>query len=263
MRISPTTRTLFAAALLAVFCLGAKAEAQVSLDKAAAMLDSSDRETVANGIQNLGLLGKAAAVPPLLRRIRRGLPPDLLELSIMTLTALGQKDAGPMLFELAMHRRPLIRTRAVEAIASINPPGAESALVAALSDSDAQVRAAAATGLGEVGTKASLDTLFHALDRGVMEAATAIGKVIPADQVDRLLGYLDQIPFRSLSPAFDQVLSREDVSEKAKLKVIAGLQDLATSEIKGYLVDFLSSAGETASPAIIRAVRSAVQLIAD
>jgi HEAT repeat protein len=263
MRKSPSTPTLFAAALLAVFCLNARAGAQVPLDKAAAMLDSSDRETVANGIQNLGLLGKPAAVAPLLRRIKRGLPPDLLELSIMTLTALGQTSAGPVLFELAMHRRPVIRMRALEAIAAINPPGAESALVAALSDGDSQVRAAAAIGLGEVGTKGSLDTLFHALDRGVMESATAIGKIVPAGQVDRLLGYLDQIPFRSLSPAFDQVLAREDVSEKAKLKVIAGLQDLATSEIKGYLVDFLGSAGETASPAIIRAVRAAVQLIAD
>jgi HEAT repeat protein len=263
MRTSSSTPTLFAAAFVAAFCLGTQAEAQVSLDKAAAMLESTDRETVANGIQNLGLLGKSAAVAPMLRRIRRGLPPDLLELAIMTLTALGHKDAGPMLFELAMHRRPLIRTRAVEAIAAVNPPGAESALVAALSDSDSQVRSAAATGLGEVGTKSSLDTLFHALDRGVMESAAAIGKLIPADRVDRLLGYLDRIPFRSLSPAFDQVLAREDVTEKAKLKVIAGLQDLATSEIKGYLVDFLGSAGESASPAIIRAVRSAVQLIAD
>ena len=263
MRICSTPPTLLAAAFLVVFCLTERAAAQVSLKKAAAMLESSDRETVANGIQSLGMLGKPAAVRPMLRRIQRGLPPDLLELSIMTLTALGQKSAGPVLFELVMHRRPLIRTRAVEAIATVNPPGAESALVAALSDSDAQVRAAAAIGLGEVGTKGSLDTLFHALDRGVMQCATTIGKIVPADQVDQLLRYLVRIPFRFLSPAFDQVLTREDVSEKAKLKVIAGLGDLATTEIKGYLVDYLSSAGETAPPAIIRAVRSTVQLIAD
>ena len=263
MRTSLRLPTLFAAVFLVVFCLTAEVTAQVSLDKAAAMLESGDRETVANGIQNLGMLGKPAALRPMLRRIQRGLPPDLLELSIMTLTALGRKRAGPVLFELAMHRRPLIRTRAVEAIAAINPPGAESALIAALSDSDARVRAAAAIGLGEVGTKGSLDTLFHALDKGVMDCATAIGKVVPANRVDRLLGYLDRIPFRSLTPAFDLVLTREDVSEKAKLKVIAGLGDMATSEIKGYLVDYLSSAGETASPAVVRAVRSTVQLIAD
>ncbi len=129
MRISSRPLTLLATAFLVVFCLTVEAAAQVSLDKAAAMLESSDRETVANGIQNLGMLGKPAAVPPVLRRIQRGLPPDLLELAVMTLTALGQKSAGPVLFELVMHRRPLIRTRAVEAIAAINPPGAENALV--------------------------------------------------------------------------------------------------------------------------------------
>ena len=72
-------------------------------------------------------------MPPLEERIRKGLPPDLLEAAIVTLMALSQPEAGPVLYELSTHRRPDIRLRSIEAITATHPPGAETALIAALS----------------------------------------------------------------------------------------------------------------------------------
>ena len=54
------------------------------ITEARAMLASGDHDRVEAGIQSLGLIGTADAVPPLTQRIRDGLPPDLLDTAILT-----------------------------------------------------------------------------------------------------------------------------------------------------------------------------------
>jgi HEAT repeat protein len=239
------------------------AQSKAAIANAQQMMASDKREVIEAGIQSLGLLGTQDAVEPLAQRIREGLPPELLDQAITTLMALGQPNAGPVLYELAAHRRPEVRLRAVEAIVATKPAGAEQALTAALSDSDAKVRSAAATGLGEVGTSASLEKLFLALDRGNFEASGAIGKVVQPGDVLRLIGYLGRLPFRSLGPAIAQVLQRGDVPENAKLDIIARLEEVGTPEVKGYLNDLVASSGESLPPNVSRAVLRAMTEIAN
>jgi HEAT repeat protein len=209
------------------------------------------------------LLGTKEAVEPLAARIRAGLPADLLEAALVTLTALSQPNAGPVLFELTAHRRPQIRLRAVEAITATRPAGAEQALVAALSDSDPAVRSAAATGLGEIGAKGALEKLFLALDRGNLEASGAIGKAIAPSDVGRLVGYLGKVPLAQLGPALAQVFQRSDVTEKAKLEIVARLEEVGTAEVKGYLGDLVASSSQSLPPNVSRALLHAMQEIAD
>ena len=239
------------------------AKTQAALDQARKLLASSERDQVEAGIQSLGLLGGPAAVPPLVERIEAGLPPELLEAAVVTLMALAQPEAGPALYELSAHRRPEIRLRALEAISATQPPGAETALVAALSDSDPRVRSAAATALGELRAAGAMEKLFLALDRGNMEASGAIGKVVPAGEVSRLTGYLGQIPLHSLGAALGEVLQRKDVSEGAKLEIIARLEELGTPEVKGWLNDMIASAGEALGEKLNRAMLRAMQEIAE
>jgi HEAT repeat protein len=234
-----------------------------AIENAKGMMGSSKRENVEAGIQSLGLLGTAEAVEPLAERIRQGLPPDLLETAIVTLMALGQPNAGPVLHELSMHRRPEVRLRAIEAISATNPPGAERTLTAALSDADTRVRSAAAVGLGEIRAAGAVERLFLALDRGNMEASGAIGKIIAPGDVPRLSGYLGQVPFRNLGPALAEVLQRTDVSEKSKLEIVARLQEVGTPEVKGYLGDLIAQSGQTLSPNLSRALLRAMQEIAN
>src|SRR5688572_8487946 len=117
---------------------------------AAAMLSSTSHDDIEAGIQSLGLIGSPAAVDPIVARVRAGLPPDLLETSLVTLMALGQPQAAPLYYDLIEHRRPEIRLRAIEAIVALKPAGAEPALQRALADLDAKVRSAAALALGEL-----------------------------------------------------------------------------------------------------------------
>ena len=241
----------------------AEIKTAAAVAQARQLMASSKREEVEAGIQSLGLLGGAAAVAPLQERIRQGLPPELLEAAIVTLMALSQPEAGPVLFELTTHRRPEIRLRAIEALVATAPPGADSTLTTALSDSDPKVRAAAATGLGELKAVGSLEKLFLSLDRGNMEASGAIGKVLAPGDVRRLLGYLGQIPFHSLAAALGEVLKRKDVPESAKLEIVARLEDTGTREVKTYLADLVASSGTELPQPVSRAMLRAMQEIAE
>ncbi len=160
---------------------------------------------------------------------------------MLALTVLGKPEAGPVLFELLRHRRAEVRIASVDALVATRPRGAEAALIAALSDADSNVRSAAAVGLGQVGGEASIDALFHALDRNILEASTAIGQLAPPAAMERLVGYLGRVPFDALTPAFAELFARANVPERAKLQLIGRLEELATPEVKIYLADLAES----------------------
>jgi HEAT repeat protein len=227
------------------------------------LLMSNDHDQIEAGIQSLGLIGSPAGVGPIMDRVRAGLPPDLLETSILTLSALGQPQAGPLLFELVDHRRPEIRLRAIEAIVALKPQGSEPVLQRALSDQDTHVRSAAALALGELKAPTSVEVLFQALDHGNFEASTAIGRSLRADHVPRLLGYLGNVPFHSLVPALTEILQRKDIPERDKLTVVSRVQDVGTREVKDFFGDLMRGAGEKLPPNVSKAVLTAMQEIAD
>ena len=265
---------LSSAAAMSVIALPATAEAKEGAarkgkkeDKnvlaAQALLDSQDRDQVEAGIQSLGLIGTASAAPPIIARVRAGLPPDLLETSIITLMALGQPQAGPLYLDLLDHRRPEVRVRAIEAIVALKPKDAEPALQRALADLDPKVRSSAAIALGELRASGSLEQLFLSLDRGTYEASTAIGHALRTDHVPRLLSYLGTLPFHHLAPAFIQVTQRKDIAEKDKLSVVIRLQEVGTREIKDYFNDLIRESGELLAEPVKRAILRAMQEIAD
>jgi HEAT repeat protein len=154
-----------------------------SLRPAVEGLASSDLAQVRGGIEALGVSGEPAAVAPLAHRIRQGLPAELLDAALDALIALARPSAGPVLVELLRHRRAVVRRKVVAAIMACRPPDGGEALGQALDDSDPQVRSAAALGIGQLRTGAPIDQLFLAFERGVLEAATAIGQIANAEGV--------------------------------------------------------------------------------
>ncbi len=199
-------------------------------------LGATGTDEVRGAIETLGLLGDPSAVAPLSARIRRGLPPELLDAAIDALMVLGRPEAGPVLFELTSHRRPEVRARAILAIGATRPRGADRVLSAALADGDPTVRAAAATVLGELGATSAIDVLFQALDRGLPEAAVAIGRVARPADVTRFLGYLGRLPFEAVTSALREMLPRTDLAERSRLEVVHRVAELATPEVAVVLV---------------------------
>lgn len=225
------------------------------------LLASESQDEVRGGLEALGLLGDPTAVGPIAERIQRGLPPDLLEVALDTLMILGRPEAGPVLFQMMSHRRPNIRAKAVQAIVATRPRGADGALIAALSDTDPTVRSAAAEGLGTLGAVSGLDPLFHALDRSVPEAALAIAQIARPAEVERFLGYLGRAPFDSMTPALSEMLLRADLAARAKLAIIHRLTELATPEVRQFLIDFVAALEPSSEPQVRRAAEDAIPRI--
>lgn len=230
---------------------------------ATASLDTTDRDQLRAAIEAIGASGNDRAIGALAARIRKGLPHELLDLAVQTLTVMANPDAGPILFELATHRRPEIRLEAIEGIIACRPRGADRALATALSDSHPPVRSTAASGLGQIGARGALDSLFLALDRNILEASQAIGQLAQPADVQRLVGYLGRTPFDAMTPAFNEILARRDVPERTKLDLIARLQELATHEVKVFLQEFVASLPEGEQSAVRRAAEDAILRIAD
>jgi len=260
MRLEVTSMR-WAGVLFLGLLIAAPASAQRAsgeLTRAIEQLQSADEAEVRAAIETLGVLGNARAASPIAERIRRGLPPELLEAAIDALTVLGRPESGPVLFELTTHRRPAIRLRAVQAIAATRPRGADRALAQALADSDSSVRAAAATALGEIGATGALDALFHALDRRVPEAAVAIGRLARPNEVERFLGYLGQLPFTLVMPALTEMLQRNALAERSRLAIVHRLTELATPEVRAFLEQLVPSLPDSA---VRRAAEDAIPRI--
>jgi len=208
---------------------------ELTLEQATALLDSASVDEVRSGIEAMGLLGSPGAVAPLSARIRRGPPPELPPTDVHPPRLLGRNEAGPVLFELVQHRRPEVRLRAVQAIATCRPDGADRALVVALSDSSAPVRTAAAQTLGELRAVSALDSLFLASDHGGTEAGPAIPQVPPTQGLARVTAVRCPPPLGALRPMLLTLMQRADLPARARLTVVSAVSELATAEARALL----------------------------
>lgn len=232
---------VFGAVIAASTPVRAQRRASQEVTQAIELLQSRDESEVRTAIESLGVLGDRRAAGPLAERIRRGLPPELLEAAIDALAVLGRPESAAVLFDLTSHRRAAVRLRAVQALATIRPRGAEQVLTRALADSDPSVRGAAATALGEMGATGALDALFRALDRQVPEAALAIGRLARPAEAERFLGYVGRLPFDLVTPALAEMLQRTTLAERTRLAIVHRLTELATSEVRAFLEQLVPS----------------------
>ena len=180
-----------------------EAPAGLSLEEIAVMLSSANADEVKMAIESSALLGKPDVVPMLSERVRAGLPPDLLNSALDSLSVINQPSASELFVALTRHRRASVRVRSVQALVALRTKNAEPALVIALGDSAPEVREAAAEGLGQLSATGSVEPLFQAFDRGVVSSARALGKLVRDDQVPRLLEFIGRMPLTSLTPVFD------------------------------------------------------------
>ena len=226
-------------ALPALTPLRAQAQ-QMTVAQATELLNASSPDEVRMGIETLGLLGSPQAVAPISARIRGGLPPELLSTAVDTLGILGRAEAGPVLFELLAHRRPEIRLRAVQAIGMCVPRGADRALIPSLSDSSAEVRAAAAEALLSLRATSAVPELFLAFEHDVLQAGPALAALARPEEVPRILGYLGRLPFATLRPMLLTLLQRADLPARARIELVARLGELATAEVRVLLEEFIA-----------------------
>jgi HEAT repeat protein len=225
----------------------------MSMREIRALLDGHDADGVRLALETLGQKRSASAIATIGDRIRRGLPPGLLDAALDALDSAPSASAMPLYVELLHHREASVRRRAVRLIAGVRGPAAE--LIGALDDIDAGVRTAAAEALANVRAPAAIDPLFRALDRGVAPAANAIGKNANAAGITRLVELLGHQPLEILAPGLREALLRGDLPNRVKLDLVARLQELGTPPVRELLESLLAEL--TAGSALYRAVQDA------
>jgi hypothetical protein len=212
--------------------------ASAAVKNAVEDLSSKDADVVIEAIQILGATGDASAVPPLLSLLNTGPRSDITDAILFTLGALPHDAAEPVLIEYLNHRRADARTAAIMALENFKSQSVTQALEASLADSDRQVRAAAALTLGKRVTKSAVPILFFAFERGVVEAAIAIGQVGSEDDAKRLTHFLGKEDIKVLLSGFDEFLKRPEFPEAAKMNILNRLFDLAGPEVWRFAVTY-------------------------
>jgi len=230
---------------------------------AIAKLQSENLDEVRDAIQFLGVSEAPQAIDPLVALLRTG-PADIYTEAILeALGSLARPQALPVLLDYLRHRRVNVRTKVVDAIAAIRDPRVRPALEQALRDSDPRVRGAAALALGRTGATASLPILFRAFERGVPEAAVAIGQLGNAASSEQLLAYLGQRPLPLLLPGFKEFMARRDFPEPAKLHVVEKLLELSGPQVKRFLITYVGTLPENDRSRVRQAAEEAIRRIPD
>ena len=228
-----------------------------------AKLKSSDTNQVREAIDQLTVLDSAEAIAPLAELLRSGQPDALTDRALEAFAALQKPESISVLVEFTHHRRGGARRRAYQALASIHDSRVPALVERGLRDSDRNVRATCALSLGEIHATSSVNILFRAFDRGVLEAATSIGKVGDAQAVERFSQSLGRQPLSVMLDGYDQFLRRADIDEKVKLGVVAKLGEVSGPIVKTFLRQYLGTFSERDRGELRHAVEETMRRIPD
>ena len=225
-------------------------------------LKSGDPAQIKAALDDVRMSARAGApaVGAIAELLERGLAPSLTQAA---LDAVGDTESEAGSEAVAWYTRDrsvAVRRSAVGVLARTRGPAAVRALRASLSDPDAGVRAAAATGLGSLKAKDAVGELFVALDHKVAEAAASIGQLCAGSECDRLAGKLGSVPFDVMTSGLDQMLFRPatDVSDDQKINVVGRVRELGTGEANRFLKDVQGKWPKSWSQRVKQAIDQAV-----
>ncbi|MEM9075361.1 MAG: HEAT repeat domain-containing protein, partial [Myxococcota bacterium] len=151
------------------------------------------------------------------------------------------------------------RRRAYQALAAIEDSRIPQLLERGLRDSDRSVRGAAALALGEIGADGSLDTLFIAFERGVIEAAIAIGKLGNRQAVERYDGFLGNEPLGVMLSGYGEFLRRRDIPFATKKGIVERLGEVAGVMVRRFLGEYFATLPERTRNREIRELKSLLE----
>ncbi|MEM9865516.1 MAG: HEAT repeat domain-containing protein [Myxococcota bacterium] len=211
------------------------------LDALQAQLGSPNDDEVRGAIERLVVIDHPRVVPPLAELLRSGRSDTLIDRALDALETLAMAEAIDVLAEFTSHRRVGARRRAYEALAAIEDGRVPELVARGLRDSDRSVRGAAALALGEIGHRPSIDVLFQAFERNVVEAAIAIGKLGDTTAIERFNAFLGREPIGVMLSGYGEFLGRNDISVEAKTAVVERLGEIAGVSVRRFLTTYLET----------------------
>ncbi len=208
------------------------------LETIVGQLQSADQDQVREAIDMLAAMDREEVVAPLAELLRAGQSDAITDRALQALRVVAEPASIEVLTEFTNHRRVSARRKAYQALAEIEDARVAAIIERGLRDSDRSVRGAAALALGSIGANGSLEVLFRAFERGVVEAATAIGKLGDASALERYNGYLNQQPLGVMLSGYDHFLRRDDIELDVKTQIVERLGEVATPMARRFLEDY-------------------------
>ena len=211
------------------------------LDTIVARMRTGTPDQVREAIDLMSVIDDPAVVPPLAELLRAGQSDTITDRALEALRGLAHPSAIDVLVEFTHHRRAAARRRAYQALSAIQDRRVPTLVEHGLRDSDRTVRGACALALGNMGARGSLETLFRAFDRGVVEAAVAIGKLGDAASVTRFGEELGRQPLSVMLSGYDQYLRRTDIPEQTKIDIVTRLGEISGRTVREFLSQYLAT----------------------
>jgi HEAT repeat protein len=207
-----------------------------------------DEASIRSALSTLSELGGDAAAEAVVARLRRGLPPQLIEAAIDELVMLNRPVASAALIELTQHRRIQIRIKAMQALGALRQHSAQAVLLYALDDPSSEVRSAAVDALATVGNARALPALLTAAERNVPGAWSAIGSLASPADVKTVLAHAQDGDVMPIRPALDALVARKDLPLEARVRLVQQLVALGSPSARACLADWTAKAA-SAEPA--------------
>jgi hypothetical protein len=205
-------------------------------------LESDDDARAVQAAEALALGNDAQAVPWLVAALHKGAPPRV---QAAMLDALGKRRDGRALGELtryAHNRNVELRKKALAALIPLADPRAGAPLIAALADSDAEVRAQAATGIAQRRQKGAEEELIKLLLHKDMAAASALAAVATPALAHRLSELIGQAPDPILCATLGEMLKRPDFGpEPIRVEVVRTLAKIPGADATATLIDYVAA----------------------
>jgi HEAT repeat protein len=211
------------------------------LDQIVPRLRSANPDEVRQAIDLLSVIDRREVIPPLVELLRSGPPDAITDRALEALRGLADPTSIEILSEFTRHRRAGARRRAYQALAAIQDRRVPPLLEQGLRDSDRTVRSTCALALGNIGARGSVEVLFRAFERGVVEAAVALGKLGDARSVTRFHEHLGRQPLSVMLSGYEQYLRRADIDEGTKMDIITRLGELSGRAVREFLSQYLAT----------------------
>ncbi|GAC1573595.1 MAG: hypothetical protein NVS3B20_05330 [Polyangiales bacterium] len=248
---------------LAVFATGQSAGAAGKLDvkEATEAMKSGEAARIESALVNVRLAGKdgRAATPLIVARLKDGMPRELVKKALDTLGEVEDAAGAEAGVIYMAHRDPEVRLSAAHCLGGSKGPIATKALREALGDIDPRVHSLAATLLGATKSAEAVPDLTVALDKGVTSAASSIGMLCDVKTCDILLDRMKSKPFDVISSGLQQVLSRKEIGDEAKKKVITAVRELASQKARDFLQEVRQAWPKNGSKGVSDALDKAIK----
>ncbi len=229
------------------------------LQKLMSAARSNDLAVATTAIDDIAKTPTAGSVVGLITLLSEGRADAVTERLVLALGTTRSDAALNALRETQRHRVASIRVATLSALTHfISRPDVEALVAQGLRDHDATVRAAAARALATMQARGQVDVLLLAFDRGVPEAADAIGTLASDAQLPAFNAFLTRKPLAHMLNGYRAWLVRDDVSETTKLSIVATLEEIASIAIKRFLQSVLDSGALANEANVQRAVATSI-----